>query len=174
MSGIVDYQMTREQRELLTKLLTSDKATQGQPELPSEIVELARDYLSLVLVDARAEVAHIEQLQQFYRATFHYPLSRRFWLGEQWVPGSEGTLASPYPPGEVAAGFRHNQLLPIQTAQAVAERGPGVLSPDELALLLLNPYALWDLADLIDFLLPRYWLGRMDQVRSRTDGTLWP
>jgi hypothetical protein len=33
-----------------------------------------------------------------------------------------------------------------------------------LAVLLLNPYALWDLADLIDFLLPDYWLGRMEHV----------
>jgi hypothetical protein len=87
-----------------------------------------------------------------YQAKFRDPLSRGFWLG-----GSR-------PPLEVAAGFRHNQLLPEQTAQAVAERGPSVLSHGELALLLLNPYALSDLADLITFLGPEYWLGRMEQV----------
>jgi hypothetical protein len=152
MSATVDYQMTRDQRELLTNLRISDEATQGRPQLPAAEVALARDYMLLLLVDDRAEIAHIELLQEFYRARFRYPLSRRFWQG------------GPRPPLVVVAGFRHNQLLPEQTARAVAERGPDVLSPDELAVLLLNPYALWDLADLIDFVLPDYWLGRMDQV----------
>ena len=46
----------------------------------------------------------------------------------------------------------------------MAEHGPGVLSSDELAVLFLNPYALCDLADLIDFLTPEYWLERLGQV----------
>jgi hypothetical protein len=96
MSTTVDYQMTKDQRDLLTDLRISDEATQGRPHLPAEAVELARDYLSLLLMDVRAETAHIGLLQEFYRAQFRYPLSRRFWQG------------GPRPPLEVAAGFRHN------------------------------------------------------------------
>ncbi len=152
MSATVAYQMTSDQRDLLANLRISDEATQGQPQLPAEAVGLARDYLSLLLVDIRALIAHLESLQDLYRAKFRYPLSSRF--------GLEG----PRPPLEVAAGFRHKQLLPEETVRAVAERGIGVLPPAELALLLLNPCALWDLADQIDFLLPDYWLKRMDQI----------
>ena len=42
-----------------------------------------------------------------------------------------------------ASAFRHHQLLPEDKALAVAERGPEALTADELATLLLNPYALW-------------------------------
>jgi hypothetical protein len=146
------YQMTKDQRELVTKLLLSDEATQGHPQLPAQSSEPVRGYLSLLLMDVRAEIAHIELLQEFYRATFRYPLSRRFWSGE------------PRPLLAVTPAFRHNQFLPEETGRAVAERGLDVLSDDEVAILLLNPYALWDLADLIDFLLPTYWLDRMDQI----------
>jgi hypothetical protein len=152
MSATMDYQMREDQRELVTKLWISDETTQGRPQLPPPAAALARDYLALLLVDDRAEVAHIDLLQEFYRTKFRYPLSRWFWQGE------------PRPPIEVAAGFRHSQFLPEATAQAVAERGHAVLSPDELAVLLLNPYALWDLADLISFLLPDYWRGRLHKV----------
>jgi hypothetical protein len=151
MSTTVDYQMTGEHRRLLTDLRLSDEATQGRPQLPDERVELARDYLSLLLTDVRAEMAHIDLLQEFYRTKFYYPLSRRFW--------DEG----PRPSCEVGTGFRHNRFLPEEKARAVAERGPGILSSDELAELLLNPFALWDLADLIDCSAPAYWLPRMEQ-----------
>ncbi len=152
MSANSEYQMSTEQRELLTSLQLSDEATQGRPQLPPETEEFARDYLSLVLVDVRAEMAHVKLLQEFYQAKFSYPLSRCFWQGE------------PRPSFELAAGFRHNQFLPEQRARDVAEHGPGVLSSDELAVLFLNPYALWDLADLIGYLMPEYWLDRLGQV----------
>jgi len=145
------YQMTREHHDLVTKLYLSDEATQGRPKLPAETVELAREYLSLLLIEVRAEFVHDELLQELYRAKCRYPLSRWFCQG------------GPRPPLEVAAGFRHNQLLPEEIARAVAERGPAVLSADDLAVLLLNPYALYDLTDLIHFLFPDFWLGRMEQ-----------
>ncbi len=39
-----------------------------------------------------------------------------------------------------------------------------MLSADELAALLLNPYALWDLSDLIERLAPAFWWPRIQQV----------
>jgi hypothetical protein len=152
MSTSVDYQMTKDQRELLTNLYRSDEATQGRPHLPPEKVEQARDYLALLLVESRAEFAHVDLLQEFYRAKFRSPLSRWFWDG------------GPRPRFEIAAAFRHNRFLPEEKARAVAEHGPRVLSADELAALLLNPYALWDIADLIRFSFPDYWLPRLQQV----------
>jgi hypothetical protein len=137
--------MSGDQRDLVTKLWISDEGTQRRPQVPAEAVLLARDYLSLLLMEVKAEVAHIELLQELYRAKFRCPLSRWFWQGEL------------RPPFTVAAGFRYYQLLPEEIARAVAERGPGVLSGEELAVLLLNPYALWDLADLINYLMPDYW-----------------
>jgi hypothetical protein len=146
------YQMTGDQKQLVANLLASDEATQGRPQLPPETLELAREYLALLLMDVRVEKPHFKTLQEHYRAKFRYPLARCFWQGD------------PRPATEVAVGFRHNQFLAEQTAQAVAERGPGVLSADELAALLLNPYALWDLSDLIDELEPEFWRERMQQV----------
>jgi hypothetical protein len=146
-----DYQMRKEDRELLTSLHASDEATQGRPQLPAEQVERARDYLALILTAGEAEMAHIDILQESYRTKFRYPMTRWFWQGE------------PRPRHEPAPGFRHNRFLPAEKAQAVAERGPGVLSPDELAELLLNPYALWDLFDLIHYTFPDYWEPRLEQ-----------
>ncbi len=151
MSADVDYQMNRDDRELLASLHVSDEATQGRPQLPPEKVERAREYLALLLTDDQAEIAHIEVLQEFYRDKFRYPLERWFWQG------------GPRPRHEPAPGFRHNQLLPEEKVRGVAERGPAVLSPEELAVLLLNPYALWDISDLIHYSFPAYWEPRLEQ-----------
>jgi len=59
--------------------------------------------------------------------------------------------------------FRHHELLPEEMGLAIGERGLGVLPAAELARLALNPFALWDLADLIEESLPDYWLDRMDE-----------
>jgi hypothetical protein len=151
MSTGFEFPMSDDHRTLLDTLRASDEAMQGQPQLPAAKVEQARDYLALLLVDHRVEIAHIRRLQELYQTKFRYPLERWFWEG------------GPRPRCEIAAGFRHNRFLPDEKARAVAERGPGVLSPDGLAELLLNPYALRDLADLIAFSLPAYWLPRMEQ-----------
>jgi hypothetical protein len=143
--------MSKEDRQLLTSLHASDEATQGRPQLPAEQVERARDYLALILTAGEAELVHLDLLQEFYRTKFRYPLERCFWQG------------GPRPRHEPNLGFRHNQFLPAEKVRAVAERGPGVLSPDELGELLLNPYALRDLADLIDYSYPDYWPPRLEQ-----------
>jgi hypothetical protein len=146
-----DYRMTEDQRKLLTDLYRSDDATQGRPQLPAEAVEQARDYLAALVVDGDAERAHITRLEELYRAKYCCPLERWFWQGE------------PRPPHEVALGFRHNRFLPEEKARAVAERGPGILSADELAALLLNPYAVRDLADLVEYLYPDHWAPLLRQ-----------
>ena len=64
-------------------------------------------------------------------------------------------------------GFRHSAVLEERLAQGVLEGGVDRLPDGELARLLLNPYALWDLADLISTLLPDYWLDRMEEQGSR-------
>jgi hypothetical protein len=152
MSTLVSYQMAKDHRTLVTNLRVSDETTKGRPQLAPANVALARDYLSLLLVEDRAEIVHIHLLEELYGAKFSYPLSRAFWQGD------------PRPPMTAVPGFRHNQFLPEETARAVAERGADALSPDELAALLLNPYALWDLADLINSTFPEYWQRRLHQV----------
>jgi predicted dehydrogenase len=57
--------------------------------------------------------------------------------------------------------FRHHELLPERRAEVVAELGVKALAADEMARLLLNPYALWDLADLIDATQPEAWVEAM-------------
>ena len=94
-----DYQMTPEQRELLTNLRLSDEATQGQPQLPARMVAFARDYLSLLLVDDRAEMAHVELLQELYQTPFSYPLTcagsgKGNHGPRSWSPQAFGTTSS--------------------------------------------------------------------------------
>jgi hypothetical protein len=60
--------------------------------------------------------------------------------------------------------FRHQTLLAEERAEQVVSEGAGVLSNDELAVLLLNPIALRDLAFRIGEELPDYWLERMSEV----------
>jgi hypothetical protein len=151
MSPATDYLMTPAQRELVLGLFRSDQETSGRPSLAANQVESARAYLSQLLIDVRAEIAHTRLLEQLYGAPFRSLPARQLWPGEQrpaWSPGVEPR-------------FRHNQPLPDEKARPVAEQGPSALSSAELAALLLNPYALHDLADLLDTTCPDYWLERM-------------
>jgi hypothetical protein len=79
-------------------------------------------------------------------------------------PGPGRANGADAPGAEAAPGFRHNELLPEGKVLAVAERGPDTLTDAELTTLLLNPLALWDVADVINAMLPEYWLGRMNEV----------
>jgi hypothetical protein len=66
-------------------------------------------------------------------------------------------------PTEQPSQFRHRQRLTAEKSFAVAEQGPEVLSPGESACLLLNPYALYDLADFIIWRLPDYWRAAQEE-----------
>jgi hypothetical protein len=147
-------EIPREIRDLLADLRREDERTNGRPTLPSQQVTRAREWLALLLLDGQALCRHAELLQTFYPGRFEPPASRRF--RREGEPQPRETAA--------ASAFRHHQLLPEDRALAVAERGPEALTEDELATLLLNPYALWDLADLIDLILPDYWQERMAKV----------
>jgi hypothetical protein len=109
-----------------------------------------------LLVDFRALTAHVQLLQELYQAPFQSPLPRLCWInGEQ--PLNHAPLAS---------GFRHNQPLQEDKIHAIAKRGvgPDVLSNPDLARLLLNPVALWDVHDRIEATWPETWLQRLDDV----------
>jgi hypothetical protein len=152
MDRTASQEITREVRDLLTDLRISDQESGGRPRLPPDRVRLARDWLSRLLVDSRPMLAHLALLQEFYGVPFRSPEPR-------WCR-PEGGSPAVKPPG----GFQHNQLLQEETVRAIVERGPEVLTDDELARLLLNPLALWDVADRINVLLPPYWLPRMEEV----------
>ena len=56
---------------------------------------------------------------------------------------------------------REDLILPVYYISARQLDDPALREADELARLLLNPVALWDLADLIDATLRDEWLGPM-------------
>jgi hypothetical protein len=143
-------------RDLIADLRQSDEQTGGHPILSPDQVSTARTYLEQLLLDTGDRFGqHIATLEKLYRARFVAPLPRSWRLGVD-VP-------APQP----AAEFLHSAVLPEALALAVAEGGVDRLAVDELASLLLNPYALWDLNDLINTLLPDYWLGRMEKVGAQ-------
>jgi hypothetical protein len=152
MESITNYELSGEYRSLIVDLCRSDQETGGRPRLPVEQRERAWEHLTAVLVDTRVQIAQLALLEQFHQAKFHPPVPR------QVCPGED------LPPPLAPAGFRHNQLLPEDKSSAVVERGPNALTDEELAALLLNPLALWDLADRIHSLLPEYWLPHLDRV----------
>jgi hypothetical protein len=141
------------ERAMLTKLRAADELAGAGPHLDPDDVARARAWLTCVLADTRLLSAHLAFLQQLYGATFHAPLPRLCRVDPELATHTEP-----------APEFRHNQPLPDQCAQAVAERGPTVLSETDLSAVLLNPLALVDLADLIGYLVPAYWLPRLDEV----------
>jgi hypothetical protein len=148
------FPIPQDARDLLANLRISDEETGGRPLLPPGQRVVAEEWLARVLTDFRALRVHIGLLEGFYQTQF----------GQ--IPGLPRIMMEGKPLFrlEAAAGFRHNGLLPEDAARAVAERGPGVLPDHDLARLLLNPLALWDVADLIDYLLPAHWLDRMEAV----------
>ncbi len=148
-------EVPRDERNLLADLRLADKETNGRPTLPAEQVNLARQWFTRLMVDGRSMNGHIQLLQEFYQGTFAPPSLPR-WLCREGPPPPRRT--------DPSAGFRHYELLEEDKALAVAERGSEALTDDEMAVLLLNPFALWDLADLILTLLPPYWSNVFGKV----------
>jgi hypothetical protein len=144
--------MPAAEHDLIVELCRSDEATKGHPVLPLHQLDRGREWLSLVLLDADYGTPHFDLLEKLYKARFLPPHPRLLGQGQPWFPPN------------CSAGFPHNQLLPAEEAHALAERGPDDYPPDKLALLLLNPLALWDVSDLISYLLPAYWMPRMEEL----------
>jgi agmatine/peptidylarginine deiminase len=139
-------------RDLIADLFRSDEQTGGQPVLSPDRVGPARAYLEQLLLDATDRLQqHIASLEQLYRVRFVAPLPR------SWRQGGSPLAQAPTP------GLRHSAVLEEPLALAVLEGGVERLPAGDLARLLLNPYALWDLADLLNTLLPDYWLDRMEE-----------
>jgi hypothetical protein len=144
--------MIREQRDAIVNLFLSDQETKGRPVLRAEERLVARAWLPDVLTDAEKFDEHIALLCELYHGAFQPQASRR-----DRLPGE----TSPQPR---ATTFTHFALLPEERARLVAEEGCDLLSDDETAALLLNPFALWDLADLIDATLSDWWIDRLAEA----------
>jgi hypothetical protein len=136
---------------LIADLRLSDEETGGHPILPPDTVATARLYLQQLLLDIGPRLKkHIANLEMLYRGTFVPPLPR------SWRPD--------LPPGPgKSTGFRHAEVLAEPLAQTVLEGGVDRLADADVARLLLNPHALWDLWDLIHTLLPDYWIEQMEE-----------
>jgi hypothetical protein len=138
--------MTKAQRGVIVNLHISDQQTRGHPKLAEDEVAIARGWLPQVLTDDDKLEEHVDLLGELYRASFRPPTPRR----DRW----EGEPTAPVRP----IVFTHVGLLAEDRIDAVLEQGPDTLANDELARLLLNPIALYDLADLIRTRLPSWWI----------------
>jgi hypothetical protein len=138
--------MTDQQRGVIVNLHISDQQTKGRPLLPPSEVPTARQWLMEAMTDPDKLEEHYALLSELYRCLFRRPTNRRDrWEGEP-------------PEAPRVESFTHYELLPEERARAVEERGPGILTEEEVANLLLNPFALHDLVDLISTRLPDWWI----------------
>jgi hypothetical protein len=148
------YAIPAEEKDLLLNLRIVDEQHHrpGDALADEKQLDRARGWLTRILLDVRARVAHTDWLCEAYQAKFRPPLPRRLCDG----------LTPPRP--EPSSRFRYYALLDESQAVQILSEGVGGLPASEVAQLLLNPYATWDLADRIDAELPEYWLPLMDQV----------
>ena len=140
-------------RDLMQRLRDSDRATGSRPLLPAGGRDKAQPWLRRILVDFDALDQHIALLQDFYDAPFRYSRPQRNdWAAEQLLPPAEPSK------------FAHAARLADDRVAAVADQGVEVLSDEEMAALLLNPFALYDLFDVIDDLHPERWMLVLHEV----------
>lgn len=148
---------TRSRPQLPRSAITAIKAM-PEPRLSDEDRPSALRWLERILVDFDALDEHIAFLQELFGLPFTYPRPRR----DAWTMEEIG------PPAEAAA-FPFNRLLDHDLIVAVADEGVNALQTysngrghsarDELAELLLNPYGLYDLFDVLDELQPEHWVN---------------
>jgi hypothetical protein len=148
------YAIPADEQDLLGNLRIADKQHQRPDEALADETQLARAraWLSRLLVDFRAREVHTDWLCEVYQAKFRPPLLRRLCDG----------LQPPQPATDLR--FNHHTLLAEPRVDQVLKDGVNVLPAEDVGAILLNPYALWDLADRIDNELPQHWLPLLDQV----------
>lgn len=181
-SNVYSYALSSAEQDLVTNVFISDRRGDGRALSPEE-VPIARSLLKRVICDHVALRSMINKLAEMFQTTFRYakprrdrtsalgapepaPTPQRFRsvddVEEAAPPTSRHRLASAQ--GGTATGFRYTELLAEETALQIAHEGLEVLPDSELPRLLLNPFALWDLADLVSYTLPDYWLDQMEAI----------
>ncbi len=129
----------------LDLLLAEDDRTQGNPSLPLSsrlTIEEAVDTLNTLLVD------FLLLNQYVNRVAMHYQSRKK----PRRVTKESREERERREIKELVGAFRHKQLLPSRLVWKIAEHGTGVFLKEEshrLPTLLLNPFALWDLADCV-------------------------
>jgi hypothetical protein len=136
-------------RDLMSDLRLSDEQTGGLPVLAPAQVDAARVWVAHPRPQRRAG-RHGIVVDILPRSPVHVADAAPRAAGPNHLRRAAGGLA-------IANCCRRR-------AEAVVERGPAALEPGELACLLLNPFVLWDLADLIGVVLLPYWLPELDRA----------
>ncbi len=160
MTAIATAAQRKKGPDLVGDLRIAEARESGPPRVPAATIPDARAYLTFVLVDApNGLLPHLRWLETLYFSRFEAPLGRRLAGQDRYA----APVASP--------AFVHRNPLPEPQAVALLDRGPDALAepdvfPDgeavSLARLLLNPAALWDLADHIGYQLPDAWIPALE------------
>lgn len=132
---------------LIKRLYASDRESGGAPAIQAGERDQALDWLRRALVEFDSLDQHFGLLQKLYASPFQYPRPRRdAWNLQQPVEAPS------------KSSFTHATELDDELVTAVLDKGVDCLSDDDLAQLLLNPFALFDLFDCIDDVQPDYWI----------------
>jgi hypothetical protein len=158
---------TLRQRADLCDALTDARIAENtgkQYRFTDQLLTAAANYFTFVLTETNdGLLPHVRFLGRLYGGVFYAPLGQRF--------ASSGSVAP-----TVDRAFRHSNPLSEPQTLALLECGPATLrnstlfpEGENIALvrLLLNPVALWDLADLIGHALPRVWLTILEDHGRR-------
>jgi hypothetical protein len=133
-----------------------DNRQEKRPLLADKDAAFARSWLERILVDSPSLIVHLEELKQASGHDFPLPKWRRDLAGDETSPE--------HPPDQ---GGRKGNLLSETQAQAIVDQGtaafdiPGAI---DVGALLLDPFALCELADLIDWQFPEAWMDAMARL----------
>jgi hypothetical protein len=141
--------------DFVKRLYKSESEPNGCLTFPAKERHIALGWLRRVLLDFEALDLHISLLQELYGTSFAYPRPRR----ERW------NISQPLDAPQANA-FNHSQRLSEQRVAAILDDGIDILSDEELAELLLNPFALYDLFDVIDDVQPDNWMDAMHNLAT--------
>jgi len=147
-----NFSVPADVEQMLGELRRDDGLADRSNGIAGANPDSARRWLERILVDPFARAAHTDWLRDAYAAQFLPSSPRRL------LHGTEPRRAEP------DSRFPHRDLLPSSIIEAVLQTGVAALDGPAVSRLLLNPYALWDLSDLIWDRLPDHWLPAMDKV----------